>query len=64
MADRGKSYDRLAELYGAAAHIYSGGKIRALKASQIGESNRGRKYSTPASATARTRCWRPTAKSR
>ena len=43
MADRGKSYDRLAKLYGAAAHIYSGGKIRALKASQIGELQPGQK---------------------
>ena len=34
MADRGKSYDRLAKLYGAAAHLYSGGKIRALKVAQ------------------------------
>jgi ubiquinone/menaquinone biosynthesis C-methylase UbiE len=36
MRDRGKSYDRLARLYDAAAHLYSGGQIRALKASQIG----------------------------
>jgi ubiquinone/menaquinone biosynthesis C-methylase UbiE len=43
MADRGKSYDRLAKLYGAAAHLYSGGKIRALKAAQIGELQPGQK---------------------
>lgn len=33
----GKSYDRLAWLYDAAAHLYSGGQIHALKTFQIGE---------------------------
>jgi demethylmenaquinone methyltransferase/2-methoxy-6-polyprenyl-1,4-benzoquinol methylase len=33
----GKAYDRLAWLYDAAAHLYSGGQIHALKVSQIGE---------------------------
>jgi demethylmenaquinone methyltransferase/2-methoxy-6-polyprenyl-1,4-benzoquinol methylase len=43
MADRGKSYDRLAKLYGAAAHLYSGGQIHALKAAQIEELQPGQK---------------------
>jgi len=43
MADRGKSYDRLAKLYDTAAHLYSGGQIRALKASQIGELQPGQR---------------------
>jgi demethylmenaquinone methyltransferase/2-methoxy-6-polyprenyl-1,4-benzoquinol methylase len=43
MADQGKSYDRVAKLYDAAAHLYSGGKIRALKASQIGEFQSGQR---------------------
>jgi demethylphylloquinol methyltransferase len=43
MADRGKSYDRVAKLYDAAAHLYSGGQIRALKASQIGELQPGQR---------------------
>jgi len=43
MADRGKSYDRVAKLYDAAAHLYSGGQIRALKASQIGELQAGQR---------------------
>lgn len=37
MQHSGKSYDRLAWLYDAAAHLYSGGQINALKASQIAE---------------------------
>ena len=37
MQHTGKSYDRLAWLYDAAAHAYSGGQIHALKAAQIGE---------------------------
>ncbi len=37
MQHTGKSYDRLAWLYDAAAHAYSGGQIYALKAAQIGE---------------------------
>jgi demethylphylloquinol methyltransferase len=37
MQHSGKSYDRLAWLYDAAAHAYSGGQIHALKAAQIGE---------------------------
>jgi demethylphylloquinol methyltransferase len=43
MTDRGKSYDRVAKLYDTAAHIYSGGKIRALKASQVGEFQSGQR---------------------
>ncbi len=43
MRDSGKSYDRLAKLYDAAAHLYSGGQIRALKASQIGELQPGQR---------------------
>jgi ubiquinone/menaquinone biosynthesis C-methylase UbiE len=43
MNDRGKSYDRVARLYDAAAHLYSGGKIRALKAAQIGALQPGQK---------------------
>jgi ubiquinone/menaquinone biosynthesis C-methylase UbiE len=43
MADRGKSYDRVAKLYDTAAHLYSGGQIRALKASQIGELQAGQR---------------------
>ena len=43
MADRGKSYDRLAKLYDAAAHLYSGGQIRALKAAQISELQPGQR---------------------
>lgn len=37
MQHSGKSYDRLAWLYDAASHFYSGGQIHALKASQINE---------------------------
>src|SRR3990172_4035060 len=37
MQHTGKSYDRMAWLYDAAAHLYSGGQIHALKTSQIGE---------------------------
>lgn len=37
MQHTGKSYDRLAWLYDAVAHLYSGGQIHALKNSQIGE---------------------------
>ncbi len=37
MQHKGKSYDRLAWLYDAASHAYSGGQIHALKASQIDE---------------------------
>jgi demethylmenaquinone methyltransferase/2-methoxy-6-polyprenyl-1,4-benzoquinol methylase len=43
MADRGKSYDRLAKFYDAAAHLYSGGQIRALKLSQIAELQPGQR---------------------
>jgi demethylphylloquinol methyltransferase len=43
MNDRGKSYDRVARLYDAAAYLYSGGKIRALKAAQIGALQPGQK---------------------
>jgi demethylphylloquinol methyltransferase len=43
MNDRGKSYDRVARIYDAAAHLYSGGKIRALKAAQIGALQPGQK---------------------
>lgn len=43
MVDRGKSYDRLTKLYDAAAHLYSRGRIRALKASQIGELQPGQR---------------------
>ena len=43
MQNTGKSYDRLARLYDAAAHLYSGGQIRALKASQIGELQAGQR---------------------
>jgi demethylmenaquinone methyltransferase/2-methoxy-6-polyprenyl-1,4-benzoquinol methylase len=43
MNDRGKSYDRVGRLYDAAAHLYSGGKIRALKAAQIGALQPGQK---------------------
>jgi demethylmenaquinone methyltransferase/2-methoxy-6-polyprenyl-1,4-benzoquinol methylase len=43
MNDKGKSYDRVARLYDVAAHLYSGGKIRALKASQIGELQPGQR---------------------
>jgi demethylphylloquinol methyltransferase len=43
MADRGKSYDRVAKLYDAAAHLYSGGQIRALKAWQVGELQPGQR---------------------
>jgi ubiquinone/menaquinone biosynthesis C-methylase UbiE len=43
MTDRGKSYDRLAKLYDAAAHLYSGGQIRALKAAQIVELQPGQR---------------------
>ncbi|KAB2942276.1 MAG: methyltransferase domain-containing protein [Hyphomicrobium sp.] len=37
MQHSGESYDRLAWLYDAAANLYSGGQIHALKASQISE---------------------------
>ena len=37
----GKSYDRLAWLYDAAAHLYSGGQIHALKTFQMGELQSG-----------------------
>jgi demethylmenaquinone methyltransferase/2-methoxy-6-polyprenyl-1,4-benzoquinol methylase len=43
MTDRGKSYDRVAKLYDTAAHLYSGGQIRALKAAQIGELQPGQR---------------------
>lgn len=43
MQDRGKSYGRLARIYDAVAHLYSGGRIRALKASQIGELQSGQR---------------------
>lgn len=38
-----KSYNRLARLYDAASHLYSGGQIHALKASQIGELQPGQR---------------------
>lgn len=41
MQHSGKSYDRLAWLYDAAAHRYSGGQIHALKAFQLGELQSG-----------------------
>ena len=37
MQHTGKSYDRLSWLYDAAAQLYSGGQIQALKTFQIGE---------------------------
>ena len=43
MQHTGKSYDRLARLYDAAASLYSGGQIHALKASQIGELQPGQR---------------------
>ena len=43
MNDRGKSYDRVGRLYDAAAHLYSGGKIRAPRAAQIGALQPGQK---------------------
>jgi demethylmenaquinone methyltransferase/2-methoxy-6-polyprenyl-1,4-benzoquinol methylase len=43
MQHTGKSYDRLAWLYDAAAHAYSGGQIHALKAAQIGELQPGQR---------------------
>ena len=41
MQRAGESYDRLAWLYDAAAHLYSGGQIQALKAYQIDEMQPG-----------------------
>jgi demethylphylloquinol methyltransferase len=43
MQDRGKSYGRLARIYDAVNHLYSGGQIHALKASQIGELQSGQR---------------------
>ena len=43
MQHSGKSYDRLAWLYDAAAHVYSGGQIHALKTFQIGELRAGQR---------------------
>jgi demethylmenaquinone methyltransferase/2-methoxy-6-polyprenyl-1,4-benzoquinol methylase len=43
MQHSGKSYDRLAWLYDAAAHAYSGGQIHALKTFQIGELQAGQR---------------------
>lgn len=39
----GKAYDRLSSLYDALSHIYSGGKIRALKTAQSAEMRPGDK---------------------
>jgi ubiquinone/menaquinone biosynthesis C-methylase UbiE len=41
MRRAGESYDRLAWLYDAAAHLYSGGQIQALKTHQIDEMQPG-----------------------
>jgi demethylmenaquinone methyltransferase/2-methoxy-6-polyprenyl-1,4-benzoquinol methylase len=41
--DTRKAYDKLSSLYDAAAHLYSGGKIRAVKAAQLDEMRPGDK---------------------
>ena len=43
MKHTGKAYDRLSSLYDALSHLYSGGKIRALKAAQSAEMRPGDK---------------------
>jgi len=43
MKHTGKAYDRLSALYDALSHLYSGGKIRALKAAQSAEMRPGDK---------------------
>ena len=41
MQHPGKAYDRLSSLYDVLSHLYSGGKIRALKAAQSSEIRAG-----------------------
>jgi len=43
MKHTGKAYDRLSAIYDALSHLYSGGKIRAIKAAQSAEMRPGDK---------------------
>jgi 2-polyprenyl-3-methyl-5-hydroxy-6-metoxy-1,4-benzoquinol methylase len=43
MQHTGKAYDRLSSLYDALSHLYSGGKIRALKTAQRAQMRAGDK---------------------